>query len=119
MLDIVGIDAPCMDFLVNLDKLPSSNTSMQFLQSSWQGGGKVATALIAAARLGSSCGIVGNIGNDLYGDVIEWDFLRHGIDTSYLKRLDGHHTSLSLVLSEKENMGRCILWQGNGAQLAE
>lgn len=56
MIDVVGIDAPCMDFLVNLEELPYTNCSMPILQSSWQGGGKAATALVALARLGGSCG---------------------------------------------------------------
>lgn len=117
MIDVIGIDAPCMDFLVNLDKLPGKNCSMPILESSWQGGGKAATAMIALARLGASCGIVANIGSDLYGDVIKWDFVRHNVDVSHLKRLAGNRTSLSLVLSERETMGRSVIWQGGGAPL--
>ena len=117
MIDVIGIDAPCMDFLVNLDKLPSTNCSIPILESSWQGGGKAATALIALARLGDSCGIIANVGGDLYGDVIKWDFIRHNVDVSRLKRLTGYCTSLSLVLSEREAMGRSVIWQGGGAPL--
>lgn len=117
MIDVIGIDAPCMDFLVNLDRLPGTNCSIPILESSWQGGGKAATALIALARLGESCGIIANIGGDLYGDVIKWDFKRHKVDVSRLKRLAGCRTSLSLVLSERETMGRSVVWQGGGAPL--
>ena len=117
MVDVIGIDAPCMDFLVNLDRLPVPNSSTPFLESSWQGGGKVATALITLARLGDDCGIIANVGGDLYGDVVEWDFIRHNVDVSHLKRLAGHYTSLSLVLSDRETMGRSIIWQGGGAPL--
>jgi len=117
MIDVIGIDAPCLDFLVNLERLPASNCSMRVLEASWQGGGKVATALIALARLGVSCGIVANAGNDLYGDVVEWDFRRHNVDVSRLTRVAGRHTSLSLVLSERETKGRNILWRGGGAPL--
>ena len=117
MIDVVGIDAPCMDFLVNLEELPYTNCSMPILQSSWQGGGKAATALVALARLGGSCGIVADIGSDLYGDVIEWDFTRHGIDTSQLRRMEGAGTSLSLVLSDRKTHGRSVIWQGGGAPL--
>jgi len=117
MIDVIGIDAPCMDFLVNLDRLPTKNCSIPFLESSWQGGGKAATALITLARLGESCGIIANIGGDLYGDVIKWDFIRHNVDVSRLKRLTGYNTSLSLVLSERETMGRSVIWQRGGAPL--
>lgn len=119
MIDVIGIDAPCLDFLVNLEKLPETNCSMPILQSSWQGGGKAATALVALARLGGSCGIVANVGDDLYGDVIQWDFQRHNIDTTYLNRVAGQSTSLSLVLSDRETKGRSIIWQGGGAPLVQ
>lgn len=117
MIDVIGIDAPCMDFLVNLERLPQSNCSMPILQSSWQGGGKAATAMIALARLGGRCGIVADIGSDLFGDVIEWDFRRHNIDTSHLRRVEGQGTSLSLVMSDRETNGRSVIWQGGGAGL--
>ncbi len=117
MIDVIGIDAPCMDFLVNLDRLPSTNCSIPILESSWQGGGKAATALIALARLGDSCGVIANIGADLYGEVIKWDFIRHNVDISHLQQLTGYCTSLSLVLSERETMSRSVIWQGGGAPL--
>lgn len=117
MIDVIGIDAPCMDLLVNMDRLPQRNDSIRFRQMSWQGGGKAATALIALARLGVSCGIVANVGDDLYGDVIEWDFKRHHVDVSHLHHILGTYTSLSLVLSDRETMGRSVVWQGGGAPL--
>lgn len=117
MIDVIGIDAPCMDCLVNLDRMPQRNDSVRFRQMSWQGGGKAATALIALARLGVGCGIIANVGDDLYGDVIEWDFKRHHVDISHLNRVPGTYTSLSLVLSDKETMGRSVIWQGGGAPL--
>lgn len=119
MIDVIGIDAPCMDFLVNLEKLPHSNCSMPILRSSWQGGGKAATAMVALARLGGRCGIVADIGSDLFGDVIEWDFRRHGIDTTCLRRVPDKGTSLSLVLSDRETNGRSVIWQGGGTALVQ
>ena len=118
-IDVIGIDAPCMDMLVNVKNLPEPNSSSQFLNASWQGGGKAATAMIAAARLGSRAGIIANLGGDLYGDVIEWDFIRHGVDISHLNRMPDTYTSLSLVLSDRETMGRSIIWQGGGAPLVD
>jgi len=116
-IDVIGIDSPCMDLLVNLQSMPASNCSARFLEASWQGGGKVATALIALARLGVRCGMIANVGGDLYGDAVEWDFKRHNVDVSRLTRAAGAHTSLSLVISERETKGRSIIWQGGGAPL--
>ena len=104
-----------MDFLINIDKLPETNGSMRLLDSSWQGGGKVATAMIALARLGGRCGIIANLGGDLYSDAIVWDFKRHNVDISNIKRFEGRRTSFSLVLSERETMGRSIVYQGGSS----
>lgn len=111
MIDVIGIDAPCVDCLVNVDRMPQNNDSLPMNQMSWQGGGKSATAMIALARLGISCGIVANVGEDLYGDMIEWDFQQHGVDTSHLFHVPGTETPLSLVLSDRETMGRSVIWQ--------
>lgn len=117
MIDVIGIDAPCMDLLVNLKELPGRNCSIPILRSSWQGGGKAATAMVALARLGVRCGIIANVGDDLYGDVINRDFQRHGIDTSRFQQMEGKETSFSLVLSDLDTGGRSIVWKGGGAPL--
>ena len=59
MFDIVGIDYPCVDLNVNVDELPGSNGVTLINNLSWQGGGKVASGLTAAARLGAKCAILG------------------------------------------------------------
>ena len=51
--EVVGIDCPCVDLAVNVDVYPDSNGAEQIQNISWQGGGKVATGIVAAARLGA------------------------------------------------------------------
>ena len=58
--DVVGIDSPCMDLAVNVQHFPKANGGEQIKELSWQGGGKVASGMVAAARLGAKCAIMGN-----------------------------------------------------------
>lgn len=111
MPDILGIDIPCMDLLINLDHLPQPNESFAMREMSWQGGGKVASALTAAARLGASCGIIGVVGEDAFGDFCRMDFERHCIDTRYLYQKKEVRTPFSLVLSDIQTGGRNIIWK--------
>lgn len=51
--EIAGYDMPCVDLAVNVDVFPKPNGGTGINAMSWQGGGKVATGMVAAARIGS------------------------------------------------------------------
>lgn len=108
--DVVGMDCPCVDLAVNVDKFPEPNGSKKVQNCSWQGGGKVSSGLVAAARLGAKCAIIGNIGTDIYGSFCQADFTRHGIDITYLLKRKEKTTHFDIVLSNKETMGRSIMY---------
>ena len=76
-LDIIGIENPVMDFNTLMEKMPERGGFAQLKDYSWQGGGNVGSALVAAARLGAKCGIVGLVGEDYFGQFCIDDFKRH------------------------------------------
>lgn len=108
--DVVGIDSPCVDLAVNVENFPEANHGERVRNVSWQGGGKVATGLVAAARLGAKAAIIGNVGTDIYGTFIEEDFKRHGIDTEHLLKREGKTTHFDIVVSDRKTGGRSILY---------
>jgi len=110
MADVIGIEEySTVDLLQQLERLPESNEDMFVLASSWQCGGKVATAIAAAGRLGADAGIVGVVGDDSLGNFCRDDYIRHGVDTRYLVQDPGASTFLCVVLADKETNGRCII----------
>lgn len=113
--DIAGYDMPCVDLLVNVDVFPKPNGGTGVNALSWQGGGKVASGLTAAARLGARCAILGSVGSDDYGRFVEKDFQRHGVDTAGLYTREGETTSLSIVISDRETQGRSIVYRHGSA----
>ena len=115
MYDVVGIDMPCIDLNVNLSNFPSPDSGERINQLSWQGGGKVATGMVACARLGAKCTIMGCTGDDIFGKFIINDFKLHGIDTSAMKIKHDDTSSLSVVLSEAAAGSRTILHKGGSA----
>lgn len=109
MYDVVGIDMPCVDFAMNVPSMPKPNSSMHFHRLSFQGGNKVSTGMVAAARLGAKCAILGAVGDEQFGRFCVTDFARHGID-SIIKFRRGETTALSFVLSDDETRGRSIVY---------
>ena len=58
-----------MDNLVHIDHLPTKkDEGARILQTSWQGGGKVSSALTAFGQLGGASSMLGVVGADSYGE---------------------------------------------------
>lgn len=74
--DIVGLESPCVDLNINVENFPTPDGGERVLESSWQGGGKVATGMIAAARLHAKGAFIGTVGDDSYGSSAE-ETLKH------------------------------------------
>lgn len=107
--DIVGIDLPCVDFALNVPTMPKPNSSLHFQNFSIQGGNKVSTGIVAAARLGAKCAILGAVGDERFGQFCIDDFVRHGIEPMLCVRQD-ETTALAFVLSDDETKGRSIVY---------
>jgi len=108
-IDIIGIENPAMDFNVLIDKIPASGGFSDLQDYSWQGGGNVGSAMVAAAKLGAKCGIAGIVGDDGYGQFCIDDFKRHNIDVSHVIKDKENNTPLGVCLAEMETMARSFI----------
>lgn len=118
--DIFGLDYPCMDLNANLDELPARNGGTRLNDLSWQGGGKVSSGMVAAARLGARCALGGVLGDDIFGRFCYQDFIRHNINVGNIRIQPGCNTGLSVVISEKKSQTRTILFRaGQTRRLSE
>lgn len=106
--ELIAYGTPFMDNLVHIDHLPThKDEGARILQTSWQGGGKVSSALTAFGQLGGLSSMLGVVGADSYGDFLLRDYARYGVDTSHMVR-DGINY-FSLVLSDEVTHGRNII----------
>lgn len=119
MYDVVGIDMPCVDLLCHIEKIPEPNETMEIAESSWQGGGKVATGIVAAARLGLKTAIIGKVGDDVYGRYCINDFIKHDVDVGNMQVEKNKTTTFCVVLSDSRTNGRNILYRKGSASLDE
>ena len=109
MFDVVGLGCCCLDFLGVLPRLPELDEEIQLLETSQQGGGEVATALVALAQLGSSVTFIGKVGDDPIGNFITEDFNRYGVDSKHLSVEPGRISLSAFVLVDKQSGKRTIL----------
>lgn len=65
--DAVGCGYACIDFLGTVSRLPEANTKLDISSLTIQGGGPVATALVALSRLGARTLFLGKVGDDDFG----------------------------------------------------
>jgi len=98
MAEIVGVGHCCQDYLCVVREYPPEDGSTRILEIRTQGGGAVATALVAASRLGASAAYIGNLGADAVGDEIIAELVREGVDVSAVERLDGVSSLVSYVM---------------------
>jgi len=115
-MDVIGIDNLVMDFLVQIKSLPTSNKSCPYEQASWQGGGNVASAMAASARLGASVGMIGMTGDDQYGRFNINDFKLHGIDVSHIAIDKEAPTGFCICLAETSTKMRSFIFSQSGCR---
>ncbi|MDR2568867.1 MAG: carbohydrate kinase family protein [Oscillospiraceae bacterium] len=104
-IDVVGIGTPVLDMALNLSHIPTQDSFLRANEMLHQGGGKVATAMAACARLGLKAGVMAKIGGDQIGDLIINDFLYNNVDTSRILRGGLDTTSPYIITLSDEKDG--------------
>jgi len=96
-LDVVGLGYAALDILVRLEEFPTWEKGTRLDGIAIDGGGPVATALVAAQRLGLKTGFVGTFGNDRMGRIKLETLTEHGVDTSHSITRDNIDDQVILV----------------------
>lgn len=108
-MDIIGIGKPVKDLLIAIDNMPQADGSCLAQGLISQGGGKVASAIVAAARQGMRCGMYAVLGDDAKGQFCKADFERHGVDTSHLALIPRKTSPFCLCIAEKTTQSRRLI----------
>ena len=102
MVELVGVGHCCQDFLCIVEDYPPEDGSTRITSIEKQGGGAVATAVVAAARLGIRTALIGNLGTDGTGDDIIAELTRERVDVSAMDRLEGVVSLSSYIMIQTE-----------------
>jgi len=109
--DVVGFGVNALDLIAIIDGYPQPDTKVQFQTFDVQGGGVVATAMAACARLGLRARYIGKVGGDFWSHASLKTLAQEGIDVRHVirdKRSPGH---VSIVLADRATGQRTLFFR--------
>lgn len=109
-IDVVGLGASTIDVLTLVEHFPTGREVQGALSMVIQGGGPVATALVAVSRLGGTAAMIDSIGDDWVGELVLRDFQSEAIGTETIEVHRGHTTSVSNILVSAADGARAIMF---------
>ncbi len=108
---IFGLGQCSLDHIGRIAFYPLPDGKCEFTNLVIQGGGPVATALVALSRWRLPCYMAGMVGDDAFGKAITDSLGEEGIDIGGLKVRGGHTSQFAFIASERESARRTIFWQ--------
>jgi sugar/nucleoside kinase (ribokinase family) len=108
--EVVGMGLNSVDFLCVVPQFPTLNSKTEILHFSKQGGGQVATAMVALSRWGIRTKYIGKVGDDELG-TFSLQSLRHeGIDVSSVTIEPKANSQFAMIIVDQPSGERTILW---------
>jgi sugar/nucleoside kinase (ribokinase family) len=105
--------------LLLVDHLPAEEEVERALGGVVQGGGPVATALVALARLGARVAMLDAVGDDWRGRLIQEEFQAEGVETRFLVGRPGSTSATACILVREGSGSRTIVRQPGTASEVE
>lgn len=114
-LDVLGLGVSTVDLLLQVDHLPVEEEILRADGFSVQGGGPVATAIVAASRLGARTAMLDALGDDWRGRLIRDEYAGSGVMTDLLLERPGRTSATAVVLVQRGSGKRTIIWSPGSA----
>ncbi len=111
LFQVYGLGQCSLDYIGKVDTYPPADVKCEIYDMVIQGGGPVATALVALARWGVSCAFAGVVGDDDFADVIKASLDSEGIDTGGLLVRRGFDSQFAFIVAESGEGRRTIFWR--------
>jgi sulfofructose kinase len=108
---VTGLGQCSLDYLGLVNVNPRVDTKEEVLEWHEQGGGPVATALVALSRLGIPCCFYGVTGDDEAGRKIRQSLAEEGIDLRGLVTREESCSQLAFIAVENNTARRTIFWR--------
>lgn len=108
--DVVGMGLNSVDFLSLVPEFPTLNSKMEILRFSKQGGGQVATAMVALSRWGVKTKYIGKVGGDELGQFSLNSIRQEGVDISSVIIESNATNQFATIIVDGVSGERTILW---------
>jgi sugar/nucleoside kinase (ribokinase family) len=97
---VFGIDQCSLDYIGLIPAYPPPDVKCEFSNMVVQGGGTVATVLVALRRRGLSCHMAGMVGDDNFGVTLTSSLDEEGIDTDGILIRQNQFSQFAFIGSE-------------------
>jgi sugar/nucleoside kinase (ribokinase family) len=111
LFDVVGLGEISIDHMCVVPRLPGADDKVRMSHYEIQGGGQIATALVACQRLGLKTKFLGKVGDDSAGRWSIEELAREGVEVSGIRVVKGTMTQLAVVLVDGNSGARTVIWQ--------
>ncbi len=111
LFDVVGFGVNALDLIAMIDGYPQPDTKVQVREFDVQGGGMVATAMAACARLGLRTSFIGKFGTDFWSRLSMRTLSREGVDTRHVIRAPASAGHVSIVLADRATGQRTLFFR--------
>lgn len=109
--EVFGLGQCCLDYLTTIDEYPHPDSKCEFSRLVIQGGGPVATAMVALSRWGLSCKVAGIVGDDEFGPAVTKSLQDEGVDTRGLLVRKDAGSQFAFITAEPGNGRRTVFWR--------
>jgi ribokinase len=109
---IIVVGSLNMDLVGKAEKLPAVGQTVLGDSFSLIPGGKGANQAVAAARLGSSVAMIGRLGADSFGDILQENLEKAGINTAFVRRTEGISSGTALIFVDEEGNNKLMAIPG-------
>lgn len=100
-IDIIGLGEVVVDWVAEIPHFPKPDEKIDAITEDYFSGGVTANFLVAVARLGISCGFIGAVGDDSYGDFLIKEFKKERVDTKFTVIKKGKQTPVNFIFVVK------------------
>lgn len=115
MNKILVVGSLNMDFVIDVQNMPLAGETILGKKVTLVPGGKGANQAYAAGKLGGDVGMIGAVGNDIYGRMLKENLESVGVDTSGVEAVEGIPTGNAFITVDESGENRIIVIQGTNA----
>jgi len=108
--DVVGLGLNSVDFLCVIPRFPAFDTKTEILHYEKQGGGQVATAMVACSKWGLRTKYIGKVGGNDLGVFSLKSIREAGVDASSVTVERNATNQFAFILIDKVSGERTIIW---------
>ena len=108
--DVAGFGLNSVDLLTVVAEFPTTNSKQRLQRFARLPGGQIATALVAASRLGWRARYIGSFGDDEFGWLGRESLIEAGVDVSAARTVVGATNQFAVVIVDARTGERTVLW---------